>query len=150
MTIKSLTPISDAELLEEVKASINLSGNNYQDKTISFWIDEVKRYILQAGVSADVVGSTLAKGCIAQGVNDLWGNGGGVLSDYFYQSASQLRNYKFEPDPEPEQTNNVLPTPQESDVGSVVVVDDDLNYSLSNKGTFAGAFSLKVGESENG
>jgi hypothetical protein len=94
MTVESLTPITDADLLEKVKTAINLKGNDYQNDTILIWIEAVKQDLSFAGVPADVLGSTLAVGCIARGVADLWnyGNGDTKLSEYFYQRAEQLRS----------------------------------------------------------
>lgn len=94
MTVESLTPMSDAELLEKVKSAINMSGNNYQDETIMFWIGEVKQDLLFAGVSADVLGSTLAAGCIARGVDDYWASHREVYSDQFTWQAERLRSTK--------------------------------------------------------
>lgn len=96
MTVKSLTPISDKELLERVKTAINLSGNDYQDGTINVWIDDVKLYLLRAGVSADVLGSTLAVGCIARGVDDKWASHRDEYSDMFHAGADTLRDIKVE------------------------------------------------------
>lgn len=92
MTVESLTPITDAELLSAVKESMNISGS-YFDTTLQLYIDEVKEYMKRAGVSDDVLGSTLSVGCISRGVADLWnyGNGDTKLSEYFYQRADQLR-----------------------------------------------------------
>ena len=93
MTVESLTPITEADLLAKVKQSINITGAQF-DETLRLYIDEVKAYLLSAGVRADVLGSTLAVGCIARGVADLWnyGNGDTKLSEYFYQRAEQLRS----------------------------------------------------------
>ncbi len=92
MTVESLTPISDAELLAKVKQSLNIAGDPF-DATLQLYIDEVKAYLAGAGVRTDVLGSTLAVGCIARGVADMWnyGNGDTKLSEYFYQRAEQLR-----------------------------------------------------------
>lgn len=92
MTVKSLTTITEAELLTKVKSSLNVSGEHF-DTTLQLYIDEVKAYLASAGVNADVLSSTLAVGCIARGVADLWnyGNGDTKLSEYFYQRADQLR-----------------------------------------------------------
>lgn len=94
MTVESLTPISDADLLEQVKTAVNLKGNNYQDDVIKVWIDDVKFILLRAGVSADVLGSTLAVGCIARGVDDKWASHRDALSDMFYTGADALRDVK--------------------------------------------------------
>lgn len=95
MTVESLTPINADDLLTAVKNSLNISGEQFDD-TLQLFIDEVKEYLKSAGVSADVVGSTLAVGCISRGVADLWnyGNGDTKLSEYFYQRAEQLRHIK--------------------------------------------------------
>lgn len=92
MIVKELTPKNDAELLTAVKNSMNISGEHFDD-TLKLVIEEVKAYLLSAGVNARVLGSTLAVGCIARGVADLWnyGNGDTKLSEYFYQRAEQLR-----------------------------------------------------------
>lgn len=92
MTVKELTPKTAEELLADVKTSLNITGNQFDD-TLKLYIDEVKEYLIGAGVRADVVGSTLAVGCISRGVSDLWnyGNGDTKLSEYFYQRAIQLQ-----------------------------------------------------------
>lgn len=93
MTVESLTPITDTELLAKVKQSLNITGEQF-DATLQMYIDEVKAYLAGAGVRAEVLGSTLAVGCISRGVADLWnyGNGDTKLSEYFYQRAEQLRS----------------------------------------------------------
>lgn len=93
MTVESLTPITEKDLLEKVKQSLNIMGQQF-DSTLQMYIDEVKAYLASAGVRADVLGSTLAVGCISRGVADLWnyGNGDTKLSEYFYQRADQLRS----------------------------------------------------------
>lgn len=92
MTVKSLTPITETELLAKIKQSLNITGVQF-DATLSLLIQEVKEYSTSAGVPADVLGSTLAVGCIARGVADLWnyGNGDTKLSAYFHERVAQLR-----------------------------------------------------------
>ena len=92
MTVESLTPISDAALLEQVKTATNMQGNDYNDGTIKIWIDHVKQDLLYAGVAADVVGSTLAVGCIAQGVDDIWVSHRGDYTELFNKGADRLRS----------------------------------------------------------
>ena len=77
--------------LDKVKSALGITGT-YQDATLTIYIDEVKAYMKDAGVSIDVLNSELSAGVIARGVTDLWNyNGGaGKLSDYFYQRVSQL------------------------------------------------------------
>lgn len=93
MTVKSLTPITDADMLVKVKQSLNIMGEQF-DATLQLYIDEVKGFLASAGVRENVLGSTLAVGCISRGVADLWnyGNGDTKLSEYFYQRAAQLRS----------------------------------------------------------
>ena len=38
MTVESLTPITEADLLKEVKSAIGMKGNNYNDDTIRLCI----------------------------------------------------------------------------------------------------------------
>ena len=92
MTVESLTKITEAELLNLVKTAINLKGNDYQDDTVKVWIGEVKQDLLFAGVSPDILESTLAVGCIARGVDDKWASHLPEYSDMFYSAAERLRN----------------------------------------------------------
>lgn len=92
MTVESLTPIKDTDLLAEVKKGLNMQGNDYQDDTVSVWIEDVKQYILNAGATADVVGSTLAVGVITKGVDDIYVSHKDTYSDMFYQGVERLRN----------------------------------------------------------
>ncbi len=80
-----------ADTLSKVKSALGITGT-YQDETLMVYIDEVKEYMLDAGVPKSVVDSDVSAGVIARGVTDLWNyNGGaGKLSDYFYQRVSQL------------------------------------------------------------
>ena len=93
MTVESLNIITDAELLETVKSTLNVTGDHF-NTTLQLYIEEVKGYLASAGVRAEVLNSTLAVGCIARGVADLWnyGNGDTKLSEYFYQRADGLRS----------------------------------------------------------
>lgn len=92
MTVESLTPISDADLLSEVKTAIGANGNNHNNGVIMFWINQVKFDLSHIGVSADVLGSTLAVGCIANGVDDRWVRQRDEYSMMFYQAADGLRS----------------------------------------------------------
>lgn len=74
--------------LEGVKRALGITGE-YQDETLKIYIEEVKAYLVSAGVSIDVINSSVSAGVIARGVTDLW-LGAGKLSDYFYQRVSQL------------------------------------------------------------
>lgn len=77
-------------LLDSVKVSLGITGD-YQDATISEYIDEVVAFLKDAGVTA----ANVTPGIVARGVSDLWnyGAGEGKLSSYFIQRATQL-SYK--------------------------------------------------------
>lgn len=78
-------------ILNEVKTALGITGN-YQDNTLNIYINDVKEYLIDAGVSKTVVESASAIGVIARGVSDLWNYGAGnaSLSPYFMQRACQL------------------------------------------------------------
>lgn len=81
--------MTSAELLTKVKAGIGIEGD-YQDDTVSEYIDEVKAFLLDAGVAE----SNITAGIVIRGVSDLWSYGSGnKLSEYFMQRAAQL-SYK--------------------------------------------------------
>lgn len=75
------------EQLEKVKQSLNISGNAL-DSTLGIFLDDVKLYMADAGVSATVLESEVSVGCICRGVADLYVNND--FSQYFYQRVSQL------------------------------------------------------------
>ncbi len=74
-------------VLEDVKSALGVTGN-YQDATLQSYIDEVKAFLKDAGVSE----ANITSGVIARGVADLWnyGAGEGKFSSYFLMRASQL------------------------------------------------------------
>ena len=74
-------------VLADVKNALGITGN-YQDATLQSYIDEVKAFLVDAGVSE----ANITSGIIARGVADLWnyGAGEGKLSQYFMMRASQL------------------------------------------------------------
>lgn len=81
------------EQLERVKESLSITGNHL-DKTLQIWLDDVKYYMADAGISDSVIESEKAIGAISRGVSDLWING--KLSDYFYQRVGQLVHVESE------------------------------------------------------
>lgn len=85
------TILTNEQLLEKVKTALGITGK-YQDDTLNMYIDEVKAYLLDAGVSQTIVDSSSSVGVIARGVSDLWnyGSGNTELSSYFMQRAIQL------------------------------------------------------------
>lgn len=89
--------MTDTELLSEVKTRLALTGT-YHDNLINGYISDVKEYLIDSGVSEDVVNNEVSVGVIARGVADLWnyGSGEGKFSEVFYQRAIQLRFKKLE------------------------------------------------------
>lgn len=84
--------MDNEELLIKVKKGLGISGD-YQDATLNVHIDEVKQYMLSAGVSQSVIDSPISIGTIIRGVSDLWdyGSGSTGLSPYFIERCIQLR-----------------------------------------------------------
>lgn len=84
--------MTDAELLTKVKIGLGITGT-WQDDTLIGYIDDVKYYLIDAGVPKDIVESSASVGVIIRGVSDLWNYGMGTaeLSEYFIQRAIQLR-----------------------------------------------------------
>ena len=82
--------MAEISMLESVKNALGIEGT-YQDDTITEYINEVKAFLIDAGVSE----GNITAGIVSRGVTDLWnyGNGNGKLSDYFMQRATQL-SYK--------------------------------------------------------
>jgi hypothetical protein len=82
--------MADVEMLTKVKKALGIEGD-YQDDTISEYVDEVVSFLQDAGV----VSGNITPGIVARGVADLWnyGSAGGKLSEYFMQRAAQL-SYK--------------------------------------------------------
>ena len=85
--------MTDAEILAKVKAGIGVTGT-FQDDTLMTYIDEVKGFLIAAGVDASVTNSAAAVGCIIRGVSDLWNysSGSGKLSEYFKMRVLQLKS----------------------------------------------------------
>lgn len=81
--------MNDAELLIQVKQALNIGGN-YQDNTLKIYIDEVRAYMIGAGVNESEINKYV--GVISRGVADLWnyGSGDAKLSNYFMQRVTQL------------------------------------------------------------
>lgn len=79
------------DVLKDVKNALGITGD-YQDNTLTVYINDVKDYLKKAGVSDDVINSQASAGAIARGVADLWnyGSGDGKLSPYFYERVIQL------------------------------------------------------------
>lgn len=83
--------MTDTELLSEVKKRIGVTGD-YQNDVISDHMQDVKDYMIDAGVSDSVMDSNAIIGAVTRGVSDLWdyGSGKGEFSPYFMQRVTQL------------------------------------------------------------
>lgn len=79
--------MTDTEMLAEVKNALGITGD-YNDETLGVYIAEVKSFLAGAGVKS----ANITPGIVSRGVSDLWnyGAGGGKLSEYFMQRATQL------------------------------------------------------------
>lgn len=86
-----MAQLTAAERLAKVKTALGVSGN-YSDDTLSFYIDEEIRELVDAGVAQTIAESDAAVGCIALGVNDLWNysSGGVKHSEQFNRRIIQL------------------------------------------------------------
>lgn len=89
--------MTDGELLAQVKNGLGITGD-FQDGTLTVYIEEVKAFMLSAGVPENVVNNSVSVGCIMRGVSDLWNYGSGEtkLSTYFRMRLLQLKNMKIE------------------------------------------------------
>jgi hypothetical protein len=87
-----MAQLTAAERLSKVKTALGLNGSDYQDDTLTFYIDEVLAELIDAGVKQEVAESAAAVGCIAIGVNDLWNysSGGVKHSEQFNRRLIQL------------------------------------------------------------
>lgn len=83
--------MTNAEILTKIKTGLGITSD-YQDDLLQIYIDDVKAFMQDAGVPADVVTSAAAVGCILRGVADLWTYGSGTahFSEYFKQRVAQL------------------------------------------------------------
>nr|DAV36539.1 MAG TPA: hypothetical protein [Caudoviricetes sp.] len=86
--------MTDEELLQKVKTGLGITGT-YQDEALKIYIEDVKEFLVEAGVQHEIVNSSESVGVIIRGVSDLWNYGMGTaeLSQYFIQRAAQL-SYK--------------------------------------------------------
>lgn len=83
--------MTDEELLIKIKCGLGITGT-YQDETLKVHIADVKSFLIDAGVSKEIVNSSESVGVIMRGVSDLWnyGSGNASFSQYFLQRATQL------------------------------------------------------------
>ena len=80
-------------MLEEVKNALGITGE-YQDATLTEYINEVIAFLTDAGVSEE----NITTGIVARGVSDLWNYGSGEVSfsDYFMKRVTQLAYHTSE------------------------------------------------------
>lgn len=78
-------------LVDEVKNRLGLTSD-YHDALIEALINDVTVFMLDGGVTAEILTHERAIGCISRGVADLWnyGSGDGRFSDVFFQRMIQL------------------------------------------------------------
>ena len=73
-----MVQLTAEQRLAKVKTALGIT-HDFQDETLTFYIDEVLDELKSAGVHNSVAESAAAVGCIAIGVNDLWNySSGGV------------------------------------------------------------------------
>lgn len=79
------------DILSKVKTNLGITGE-FQDDTLMGYIEEVKEFLLDAGVRPEIVDAETSAGVITRGVADLWnyGSGNAEFSSYFRQRATQL------------------------------------------------------------
>lgn len=85
--------MTEVNMLSEVKTRLGITGT-FQDAALQGFIDDVKNFLMDAGVPEDVISSRASVGVIARGVADTWnyGSGDGEFSQMFCQRAEQLRH----------------------------------------------------------
>lgn len=126
------------DLLQEIKNRLCITGN-FHDTLLNGLAEDVKEYLLSAGVQTAVLNSNKAVGAIARGVADLWnfGSGDGKFSEVFIQRAIQLTFEKIgqvDPSGEPavmvpisdeelDSTLECLDTPTDSNGDQVIITE---------------------------
>lgn len=83
--------MANSEQLRIVKLALGITGD-YQNDTLSVYIDEVLGWLKSAGVPDSVLTTSSINGALVRGVSDLWnyGQGNAELSPYFHQRVIQL------------------------------------------------------------
>lgn len=76
--------MSDEELLEKVKTGLSVGGS-FNDNTLAIKTMAVKQYMLNAGITEEVIESDLGIATLTVGVMDLWNlNSGEVKFSYAF------------------------------------------------------------------
>ena len=83
--------MTETEILEKIKSALMITSSAF-DEVLLIHIDNVKNYMINAGVKESVVNSTKSIGAIFRGVSDLWNNDSGKVdfSPYFRDQVVQL------------------------------------------------------------
>lgn len=79
--------MTDDVLLEEIKTRLSITGT-YQDKLLLWYAQDVKNFMLSAGIHEEIVNDEKSIGIICQGVADLWIRN--QFSEVFKQRLIQL------------------------------------------------------------
>lgn len=80
--------MTNEELLKEVKKRMGVTGE-YQDDILAGYIQDVKDFLLDAGVDSELLSTDVIIGVVTRGVLDLWIYSSG-FSPYFFQRVTQL------------------------------------------------------------
>lgn len=96
ITIKAVA-MTEENLLSKVIKALGLT-TEYHSEVIRPFFDEVKFYLSDAGIRADVILSSASVGLFIRGVSDLWNYGAGNanLSPYFKERVIQLATTQIE------------------------------------------------------
>ncbi len=83
--------ITSGELLKRVKSRLGITGD-FHNVALNLCIDDIKSFLLDAGVNEKILQTSAAVGVICRGVADQWDNGAGngELSEYFKMRVTQL------------------------------------------------------------
>lgn len=85
--------MTEADMLTHVKIGLfGTADGEWRDAMLTVYVNEIKAFLLDAGVPEDKVLSEATVGCFLIGVNDLWNyqSGGTKFSRYFEQRVIQL------------------------------------------------------------
>lgn len=123
--------LTSGELLKKVKVGLGINGD-YHNDTLNLYIDEVKSFLISAGVKKNVVQTSAAVGVICRGVADLWNYGAGnaQLSDYFKQRVTQLS--LCEPNDTTAKSSVLLTDHVTGDTHELYVSDGKLKMEVNN------------------
>lgn len=89
--------MTEEEILTQVIKALGLT-EEYHKEVIKPFLEDVKFYLSDAGITAKVILSSASVGVFTRGVSDLWnyGSGGASLSPYFKERVIQLSTTDIE------------------------------------------------------